>query len=36
MHWDTFERLKAEHDAFANASMAGIMQRLKMKIPGLE
>ena len=27
MHWDTFERLKAEHDAFANASMAGIIRK---------
>ena len=25
MHWRTFERMKAEHDAFANASMAGMM-----------
>ena len=28
MHWRTFERLKAEHDAFANASWAGMAQRL--------
>jgi hypothetical protein len=28
MHWRTFERLKAEHDAFANASWAGIAERL--------
>ena len=28
MHWRTFERLKAEHDAFANASWAGMADRL--------
>ena len=28
MHWRTFERLKAEHDAFANASWAGMAERL--------
>ncbi len=28
MHWRTFERLKAEHDAFANASWAGMAKRL--------
>lgn len=28
MHWRTFERLKAEHDAYANASLAGMAQRL--------
>lgn len=28
MHWRTFERLKAEHDAFANASLEGIAERL--------
>jgi hypothetical protein len=28
MHWRTFERLEAEHDAFANASWAGIAERL--------
>jgi hypothetical protein len=28
MHWSTFERLKAEHDAFANASWAGLAERL--------
>ncbi len=28
MHWRTFERLKAEHDAFANASWAGTAVRL--------
>ena len=28
MHWRTFERLKAEHDAFANASWAGMAARL--------
>lgn len=28
MHWRTFERLKTEHDAFANASWAGMAERL--------
>jgi hypothetical protein len=28
MHWRTFERLKAEHVAFANASWAGMAERL--------
>ena len=28
MYWRTFERLKAEHDAFANASLIGIAERL--------
>lgn len=28
MRWDTFERLKAEHDAFAKASLAGMAERL--------
>ncbi len=28
MHWRTFERLKAEHDAYANASWAGMAERL--------
>lgn len=28
MHWRTFERLKAEHDAFVNASLTGMAQRL--------
>jgi len=28
MHWRTFERLKAEHDAFAGASFAGMAERL--------
>ena len=28
MHWLTFERLKAEHDVFANASWAGMAERL--------
>jgi hypothetical protein len=28
MHWRTFERLKAEHDAFANASWMGMAARL--------
>ncbi len=28
MHWRTFGRLKAEHDAFANASWAGMGERI--------
>ena len=28
MHWRTFERMRAEHDAFANASWAGMAERL--------
>ena len=28
MHWRTFNRLSAEHDAFANASWAGMAERL--------
>lgn len=28
MHWRTFERLKAEHDALAKASWAGMAERL--------
>ena len=28
MHWRTFERLKVEYDAFANASWAGMAERL--------
>jgi hypothetical protein len=36
MHWRTFERLHAEHNEFVNASLAGMMQRFKMKFPGIE
>lgn len=28
MHWRTFERLKAEHEVFANVSFAGMLARL--------
>lgn len=28
MHWRTFERLRAEHDAFVSTSLAGMAQRL--------
>ncbi len=31
MHWRTFERLKAEHDAYANASLMGIARRLGLR-----
>lgn len=33
MHWRTFERLKAEHDAFAYASWAGMIARLGLINP---
>lgn len=36
MHWRTFERLKAEHDAFANASWAGMAERLGLMNRRLE
>jgi hypothetical protein len=32
MQWRTFERLKAEHDAFMNVTLAGIIRRLRLKI----
>ncbi|NBO85595.1 MAG: hypothetical protein EBV38_04040 [Burkholderiaceae bacterium] len=35
MHWHTFERMKAEHDAFANASWAGVAERLGLMNPRL-
>jgi hypothetical protein len=39
MHWQTFWRLKAEHDAFANASWAGMAERLGLlsrRLSGIE
>ena len=36
MHWRTFERLHAEQNDFVNASLAGLVQRFKMKFPGME
>jgi hypothetical protein len=36
MHWRTFERLKAEHDDFANASLAGMAERLRLMNRRLE
>lgn len=30
MHWDTYERLTAQHDAFVVVSLAGIAERLKI------
>ena len=36
MHWRTFKRLKAEHDAFANASWAGMAERLGLMNRRLE
>mgnify|MGYP000874384469 CR=1 FL=1 len=32
MHWRTFERLNAEHDRLAGASLAGMMQRLGIRL----
>jgi len=34
--WRTFERLHAEHNDLVNVSLAGMMQRFKMKFPGME
>ncbi len=36
MHWRTFSRLMAEYNAFVQVSLAGMMQRFKMKLPDLE
>ena len=36
MHWSTFERLKAEHDAFANVSLSGMAHRLGLMNRRLE
>jgi hypothetical protein len=36
MHWRSFERLQAKHNDFVNTSLVGMMQRFKMKLPGLE
>jgi hypothetical protein len=36
MHWRTFWRLKAEHDALVGSALSGMMQRFKKKFPGLE
>ncbi len=39
MHWRTFERLRAEHDAFVSASLAGMAERLgevTRRLDGLE
>ena len=33
MHWRTFERLRAEHDAYVNASLMGMARRFKLNIP---
>lgn len=32
MHWRTFKRLEAEHDAFADVTLAGIAKRLRLKM----
>jgi hypothetical protein len=34
MHWRTFERLKAKHDAFSNAALAGMAERLGLDSMG--
>jgi len=34
MHWKTYRRLSAEHDAFADVSLAGIAEKLGLKIGG--
>ncbi|MGH8579130.1 MAG: hypothetical protein ACREVK_03055 [Gammaproteobacteria bacterium] len=34
MHWRTFERLTAEHDAFVGASLAAMARRLHINIQG--
>ena len=36
MHWRTFDRLKAEHDAFANFSWAGMFERIELMNQRLE
>ena len=36
MHWRTYERLRAEHEAHVNASLMGMAQRFKLNIPRLE
>jgi hypothetical protein len=36
MHWRTYERLRAEHDARVNASLMGMARRFKLNIPRLE
>ena len=35
MHWRTYERLKAQHDAYVEASLAGMAQRLGLIRRGL-
>jgi hypothetical protein len=30
MHWNTFERLTAQHDAFVRASIVGMAARLNL------
>lgn len=36
MHWRTFERMKAEQDAFANASMVGMLLKFERLGVGLD
>lgn len=35
MHWRTFDRLWAEHDAYVEASLLGMAQRFKLNLPGM-
>lgn len=36
MRWRTYERLRAEHDAYVQRTLVGIAVKFRMKIPGLE
>lgn len=36
MRWRTFDRLRAEHDALVQVSLAEIAAKFRMKIPGVE
>jgi len=36
MHWRTFERLRAEHNVYANAALIGMARRFRLKIPNLD
>lgn len=35
MHWRTFDRLQAQHDAYVEASLLGMAQRFKMHLSGM-
>jgi hypothetical protein len=36
MHWQTFERLKAKHDTYANIALLGMAQWLDLNIYGTD